>query len=413
VPLVQNRPGVVDLTVDAGYRYSDYSTAGATNTWKLEAQYAPLPDLRLRGSYDRVVRAPNLIELYTPQSYAQSSTLDSDPCAPTNGGATHASASLSACEHTGVTAAEYGNGFGPAVGGTNTILQCAADACGQLIGGNPALAPEAAGTWSIGLSLTPSALPNLTASLDYYRIALKKEIGTVTDTIILNECLATGNPFYCNLIVRGPQGQLSGVGTTGGGYIVQTLINTGTAVVAGIDLQSSYRQPLPGRWGAVTATFTGSWLQHNSAAAYPGAPSIDCAGLFGDSCLGGSVNPTWRHNLRLSWESLWKLVVSAQWRFIGRSSFDNNSPQFVPPYPEEGFFDPVVTHIPNYSYLDLAAIWSVTGNVTLRVGVNNVLDKDPPFLPAADVSSAAGSFNTFPTYDLLGREIFAALRVTF
>jgi len=48
----------------------------------------------------------------------------------------------------------------------------------------------------------------------------------------------------------------------------------------------------------------------------------------------------------------------------------------------------------------------------LRAGVNNLLDKDPPFLPG-EVSGAAGGLNTFPTYDLLGREIFVALRAKF
>ena len=173
-PIAQSQPGVYDLTFDSGYRYSDYSTAGVTNTYKFEVQYAPLPDVRLRYSYDRVVRAPNLIELYTPQAYGQSAVVGQDPCAPTNDGATRASAGLTACEHSGVTTAEYGNGFGSSVGGTNTIVQCPAD-CGQVSGGNPQLAPETADTWSLGLSLTPTAFPNFTGSIDYYHISLTHE----------------------------------------------------------------------------------------------------------------------------------------------------------------------------------------------------------------------------------------------
>jgi iron complex outermembrane recepter protein len=409
-PIAQLRPGIYDLTVDSGYRYSHYSTAGVTNTFKFEVQYAPLPDIRLRYSYDRVVRAPNLIELFTPQAYAQGA-VDEDPCAPTNNGTVRAAASLAACERSGVSAAQYGDGYGLPAGGTSTIVQCPAG-CGQVSGGNPQLAPEIADTWSWGLSLAPPAYPNFTASLDYFHISLARAIGTIPPSIILQQCLTTGNPTYCSQIVRTAGGDLSGATIAGGGYIRQTNLNTGTALVSGIDLQANYRWQLHGGWGALTASLNGSWSQHNVISPYAGAPSYDCAGLFGNTCLNGSVNPAWRHNLRIIWETPWKVLASAQWRFIGHTSFDNNSSQPLLQNQEEGFFDPLVTRIPNYSYLDLSAIWRVTTAIDLRGGINNVLDKDPPFL-AGEISGAAGGLNTFPTYDLLGRDIYLAFRAHF
>ena len=135
--------------------------------------------------------------------------------------------------------------------------------------------------------------------------------------------------------------------------------------------------------------------------------------MFGHTCLNGSVNPTWRHNLRVTWEAPWNLQLSAQWRFIGRTGFDNNSAQTLLQNQEEGFFDPLLTHIPSYSYLDLSVIWAVTRHVQVRGGVNNVFDKDPPFLPQYDVSPTASPLDTFPAYDILGREVFVALRATF
>jgi outer membrane receptor protein involved in Fe transport len=206
---------------------------------------------------------------------------------------------------------------------------------------------------------------------------------------------------------------LTGAAIASGGYILQTNVNTGAALVSGIDVQSNYRWPLANGWGTLTAGLSGSWTQHNSVSPYPGAPSYDCAGLFGNTCLNGSVNPTWRHNLRVNWETPWKVLLSAQWRFIGHSSFDNNSSQPLLQSQEEGFYDPYFTHIPNYSYLDLSAIWGVTRWMELRAGINNVFDKDPPFLSSGDISGAAGGLNTFPVYDLLGREIFVAFRATF
>jgi outer membrane receptor protein involved in Fe transport len=409
VPVAQDRLWVKDVTLGAGYRYSVYSTAGATNTYKFDLQFAPVADIRLRATYDRVVRAPNLIELYTPLSYTGSNSVDADPCAPTNGGVTHASASLAACMRSGVTAAQYGNGLGPAAGGTSTIPQCLAG-CGVVSGGNSALAPETADTWSLGVTFAPGAIPTLTGSIDYFHIHLTGEIGTVPELVTLNSCLTTGDPTLCSQIVRTATGGLSGGSVANGGYILSNAVNTGAALISGIDVQASYRQPL--RWGALTANLVGTWLQQNSATPWRSAPSYDCAGLFGATCLNGSVSPTWRHYLRVTWETPWNAQLSALWRFIGRTGFDNNSSQSLLQNQEEGFFDPVLTHIPNYSYLDVAAIWSVSPHVQLHAGVNNLFDKDPPFIPL-EVSYQAGGLNTFPTYDILGREIIIGIRATF
>lgn len=413
LPIARDRAMLRDLLASAGYRYSHYSTAGAANTYKFELQLAPLRALRLRYAFDRVVRAANVIELYTPLSYESSTSVASDPCAPTHQGAVHAAASFAQCANTGVTRAQYGDGYGPAAAGTSSIPQCPDSACGEVIGGNARLVPEVARTWSVGLTLTPPALPALAASLDYYSIRVDQEIATVPGIVTLQRCLATGDPSACGQIVRRANGALAGATVSGGGYILRNNVNTGAARVSGIDFQGSYRWRLPHGWGALRAVMNGAWLQHDSVTAYAGAPSYDCAGLFGNTCFGGSVNPLWRHSLRLIWQAPWSLLLSARWRFIGRTAFDNNSPQPLLRSAEEGFLDPQLTRIASYSYIDLAGIWTGARRLQLRCGINNLLDKDPPFIPAADISSAAGTINTFPLYDLMGREIFVAVRATF
>jgi outer membrane receptor protein involved in Fe transport len=411
LPVARELPGVHNLMLAVGYRYSHYSTAAEANTYKLELQYAPVPDLRLRSSLDRVVRAPNIIELYTPLVYSPSFTVGSDPCAPTDHGASHAQASLAQCLHTGVTAAQYGDGFGPAVGGTSTIPQCLDAGCGSVLGGNKHLAPESAQTFSLGLTLTPSQLPGLTASIDYYHIRLEHQIGTVPGSITLQRCLDSGDPQACSQIVRTADGSLSGVALAGSGYILQWDVNTGSALVSGIDVEASYHFNFTRGLGTLDLTLDGTRLLHNTVTPYAGAPGYDCAGLFGGTCLNGSVNPLWRHTLRLDWQ-LGKLLLSARWRFIGPASFDNNSGQALLANQEEGFYDPLVRRIPGYHYLDLAALWTLRQGLTLRGGMSNVLDRDPPFIPA-EISQAAGSINTFPTYDLMGREVFLGLRASF
>jgi len=406
-PIAQDLPGVRDLTVDAGYRYSGYSTsAGNTNTYKFEVQYAPIKDVRLRYSYDRAVRAPNLIDLYNPASYGQQSVQASDPCAPTQKGAvvTPATASLAACERTGVTPAQYANGLG--------IPQCVAGQCGQIIGGNSKLKPELGDTYSFGVTFTPSVLPGFNLSLDYWHILLLDVISTIPANVIFEGCLNGTNLNYCNDIQRNAvTGALSGATVEGGGWINQLSVNTASEIDSGLDVQMNYHYTLPKSWGSVMASLNGSYLQHETSTPYPGAHTYDCAGLFGSTCNNG-VSPTWRHNFRVSWQTPWSVLFSVQWRYIGGTSFDNNSTDPSLSGNEEGGYDNINATIPSYSYLDLSAEWKVWGGIELRAGTNNVLDKEPPVIPAFDITQT-GAPNTYPTYDLIGREVYFGFRAKF
>jgi iron complex outermembrane recepter protein len=408
-PIAHDVPGAYDLVVDTGYRYSDYNTTGTTNTYKFEVQYAPVQDARMRFSFDRAVRAPNLIELYLAPSYGQEDVFTTDPCAgkPT--------ASQAQCANTHVTAAQYAVNSAT---GINNITQCVSGQCGQAIEGNSQLKPEVATTWSLGLTFTPVALPEFNASVDYYHIRLEGKITQYPFAILFNGCLKDDNAFDCSQIVRTPQGSLTGATIAGGGYILQKDYNLGLEILSGIDLSMNYKHALPAGWGSLSAALNGAYLLTDALTPFPGAGSFDCAGLFGTTCENGSVNPHWRHNLRVTWDTPWNVLLSAQWRFIGPTSFDNNStnpllagaeeqPNVVP------FYDQYNARIPGYSYLDLTAVWHALSNLELRAGVSNALDKDPPLIPSGDITGNSGAANSYPTYDYLGRQIFVAFTAKF
>jgi iron complex outermembrane receptor protein len=408
VPILHEVPGAYDLTMDTGYRYSNYDTTGTTNTYKFEVQYAPIQDARLRFSFDRAVRSPNLIELFLAPSYGNENVFTSDPCAGIP------SLSLVQCEHTGVTAAEYGDGVH-----ANNITQCVSSQCGQVIQGNSHLKPEVAKTWSLGLSITPVAWPGFTASIDYYHIELDNQVNNYPFAVIFNGCALQNNPLYCSQIVRTPAGSLTGATVAGGGYFLQTDYNLGVSILSGVDLQLNYRHALPNGWGSLTTALNGAYLQRDTSTPYPGAPSYDCAGLFGSTCQQGSVNPKWRHNLRFTWDTPWNLLLSAYWRYIGSTSFDNNSTNPLLQGHEEfntttpPFYDAYNATIPAYSYLDLTAAWHALSNLEIRAGVTNLLDKDPPVIPSGDITANSGPANSYPTYDYLGRQIFVAFTAKF
>jgi iron complex outermembrane receptor protein len=403
-PLVQDKSGIKDLMADAGFRRSDYQLAGGVNTYKFEVQYAPTSDIRLRGGYQRAIRAPNIIELFTPPGFGLIGSPSVDPCAPTRdpntGVLTRATATLVQCQRTGVTAAEYGNG-----GTTDRIPQCVALQCGQLTGGNADLKPEQADSITLGMTLTPAELPNFTGSIDYYRIKLSNTVGALSAPLLLQQCLATGDPASCSQIVRTSAGSLSGSSVATGGYIVQLNNNVGGAKVEGVDVQALYKLPLGERAGSLLFNFSGTALLKNTTT-QPGLPTYDCAGLYGPKCL--TVNPKWRHNLRLNWLTPWDVELTALWRYIGKVSLDTNSAE---PTLSNGSFDAFDARLAAQSYLDLSASWSLGGNWELRAGANNVFDLDPPVV-SANVA-ASGAANSFPTYDQLGRQLFVAFTMKF
>jgi outer membrane receptor protein involved in Fe transport len=404
VPIIHGRRGIEDLVFDTGYRHSDYSSSGSVSAYKFEVQYSPLEALRFRGSYQRAIRAPNIIDLFSPLGYGQSLTVGVDPCAVQPDGSP-ATATLDKCLHTGVTAAQYGDGT---AGGANpnTIPQCVANQCGQVTGGNTQLKPERANSHTIGLTFSPSALPTLTGSIDYYSIKLDDAIGVVPPTFALQQCLDTGDPRYCSSIVRTPIGGLSGASIAGGGYIISDSQNIGKGKTTGIDVQASYRLTLPAPFSTLSFALNGAELLHTTATPAPGLATYDCVGLYGNTCQ--TLNPRWRHTFRTSLGLQHNLLVSLQWRFISAVKLDSNTSQAGL---TDGNQDEVNGTLGARSYLDLTTQWSPTDSIDVRLGINNLLDRNPP-LATTDVSGTGGP-NTFPTYDILGRQIFLATTMKF
>ena len=120
-------------------------------------------------------------------------------------------------------------------------------------------------------------------------------------SVIFSQCANSADPFYCSQVFRNPfTGGLTSQGSAAqGGYVIQTNINAGAALVSGIDLQLNYSHDLPAGWGKLGYELIGTYLQHNETTPVPGVPTYDCAGLFGLTCQ--TVNPVWRHIFRVTW----------------------------------------------------------------------------------------------------------------
>jgi iron complex outermembrane receptor protein len=100
-------------------------------------------------------------------------------------------------------------------------------------------------------------------------------------------------------------------------------------------------------------------------------------------------------------------------RAAGAPSAHNNSGNPLLHVAEEGAYDQYNARIPGYSCLDLTAVWHVMKQLSVRTGVNNVFDKDPPIVPSLDISGNAGPANSFDAYDYLGWQVFIAFSAKF
>ncbi|HEX8234125.1 MAG TPA: TonB-dependent receptor [Caulobacteraceae bacterium] len=396
IPIVQDAPFFRTLQLEAGFRYSDYSSAGTVESYKLAAEWAPVDDIRFRASLQRAVRAPNVLELFSPQSSALFG--GNDPCA----GASPAF-SLAQCQAQGVTAAQYGK-----------IVQCPAAQCQQLIGGNPNVTPEESDTFAVGLVFTPTFFRGFTATIDFFDITVENLIGTIGATTIIQQCGATLDPTFCSLITRDPgTGALFIEGTS---FVSNINLNTGSLKTQGIDLEMNYRTSFAdmgmGEWGTIGINFVGTFTDSLEIQPLTNGGSYDCAGLFGLTC--GTPIPEWRHKLRVTWGTPWDVQVSVNWRHFSSVELDTNQND---PFLNGGFVDTADAEIPSYNYIDLSGTWAVRDGTTLRFGVNNLFDKDPPILDSNNVGVSAppfGNGNTFPqVYDSLGRVFFVGITADF
>lgn len=362
------------VNLNLGYRYSDYSTGVDTDTYKVSGDWALNDSIRLRASYQRAVRVGNLRELFRPQTI-QLFDMDLDPCA----GAVPV-ASFEECARTGVTADQYG-----------TIADSPAGQYNFIGGGNRDLIPETSDTVSVGFIWTPTAFAQgLIVSADYYKIDIEDAISAIAPDFILDQCLAAGLPIWCDAVNRGA---LTGTLWIGQDNIMSTDINIGSLTREGIDLQVGYDFDV-GSMGVIDINLAGVYLITANEVPTPGGDTIVCKGTW-DNSQCGAPSPEWGHNFRVTWATPWDLNITGYWRYLdGVTETGVNQADF-----------------PSFSWFDLAGVWQATETFSLRVGLNNVFDKEPPL--SSDTGAGFGSGNTFPgVYDARGRYWFLGFSVT-
>jgi iron complex outermembrane recepter protein len=390
VPLLKDMPFAKLLNLNVAGRYSDYKSTGGTTTYKADMEWAPVSPVRLRGGYERALRAPNPAELFGAATQVQTTVgsppTAGDPCdvRTTVRNGANAAQLRALCIATGVPAALADSyQFTRTTTGGNTV-------------GNPDVRPEIANTYTLGAvwSQNLGAL-SVRTSLDWYNIEVTQAISTIPLQTIINSCynLNGGNPtysannFYCELTGR----------NLNDGTISNVLLanqNVGGFRTKGLDLEADLRYPLP--LGALSFNGTLNYAYQWDVQLLPGNPwqSVNGEVVPTVSTL-QPLTPKLRGLFRPSYEiGSFRLGVRIQYiASMVDPTFLVNPATALP-------------GVPAYIYYGLDAGYRF-GAVNVRAGIDNLTNKEPP------VVRGTPSVTSPTTYDTIGRRFFVGATISF
>ncbi len=405
-PLVENQSWTQLLQLNAGYRQSKYNRLdGSFGTWKVEGIWAPIEDITFRASYNKSQAAPGVGAAAGAANVFWNQGFYADPCAPRvdpsnpNGPRLAPSASLAQCRNTGLADNLYGS----------ATLICPDDRCTVREGGF-GLTPESAFTKTFGVVLRPRFLPGLTVSIDRWLIDLEDQLTFLNPADWINECLTTGNDYFCRGIVRNPDGTLSSspAGSPATGWVSRGSVNGYKSQSHGWDFQGQYNLGL-GNVGFLDMSFNGTLM---TLVGTQGAPTVeprDCTGYWGSGC--GESMPTWQHQFRTTWTSSDRVAsISLNWRHRSAMPLTFYSPEDTGiPRQDESARRDQYAGIKAYDWFDVAFTFDINKKMTFRLAANNIFDRDPPIVPDSRAQIGLLRGNTIMGYDLLGRQIVAGV----
>ena len=355
-----------ELTLDAAYRSADYSHAGSADSWKVGVMWAPIADLRIRGTYGEAVRAPNISEAFSPVSPGFGRV--SDPCDADN--INDDPDRVANCAALGIPAGFQAN--------DNVSVD-------TLSGGNPDLFAETSTSETYGIVWTPEFIEGFTMTVDYYSIEIEDAILEVSAQNIADNCVdASGGPdaLYCSQVDRNPV--TNDIELVRSGFLNASAFN-----VAGVEAEFNYefslgQFDLPGDMRTKLFVSSLEKLERFEFQTRPDEINVE-KGEIGDPDLQIRFNADY---------SLDDLVVGYGMRYIDESALFDVSPNGGSPEDlTPAFIDTMITH-------DITVGYRISDNIAVSGGIRNFTDELPE----------GYTFNAL--YDLIGRKVFASVNIS-
>jgi iron complex outermembrane recepter protein len=365
LPILRDQPFAYELALGGAARFSQYSSVGDTFTWSVNGAYAPIQDVRFRGTYAVAIRAPNIFELFSPQQGTVFRPID--PC-NTSGIA----ALLASSNPDNVARGQRRQTNCTAAGAPAGYEDPLTARFPGTTGGNPDLREETAKTWTAGAVIQPRFIPGLTVSADYYSISIDDAIAAVTAQNIVNSCYEaeTFPNQYCGLFDR----STSNFGFT---FLRQTQLNFGRFDTSGVDMAIAYNFTAGEHRFSLRAA--GNWTEKVDLFFDPANPSVidPERGELGFPEWAGSGSATWAYRgVSLTYRLQYQAAQTLAGVEIERQDVE---------------FGPDVVS-PDYYIHDVSFSIDATDRFTFYGGVNNLTDREPFINRSAYPVSPLGRF---------------------
>ena len=373
LPVLVDAPYASRLSFGAAFRASDYSTVGSTNAWKVDFVYAPVESITLRGTYSQAVRAPNISELFSPESTSFNFIVDPCDINELNNG--------TAVREENCAALLTGMGIDPTTFLPSDTPQATLFTEG-LFGGNRDLSEETANTWTAGVVLRPEFSPGLSLSLDWYDIEIEDAINTPEAEELAQLCVdqpSLDNNF-CAGITRDPET----------GYITGFTVrpdNVASFRTAGLDLAVDYSYATDSA-GEFRVQLVGGYLDRLEFVATPGAEV--------DSDLEEQYYPKYSATFDASWtRGPLTLAYGINWY----SETDRFTTETLAGDPD--YSDPKYFRVKQKWDHDISVAYDINESINIYAGVNNLFDQKPEF-----------GYSSYPI-SAMGQYFYAGARVNF
>ncbi|WP_324750504.1 TonB-dependent receptor [Sphingomonas sp. LY54] len=389
IPILADMPFFEELTVTGSGRISDYKgSTGTTYAYGGEVTWRPLQDIRFRGSYNRAVRAPNLVDLFSEQSQ-NFAPAPNDPCSLRNIGAGSSTREAN-CRADGIPT-NYDFVY------TSSI---------EIVsGGNPNLQEETSDNYTVGAVLTPRWIPGLSVSVDYFDITVNDVITAPSAQQIMNACYDAVdlNNQFCDLFERNRSGGLGPQEEAPfqilQGSLLQNSLNYAKLTARGIDVEMGYRHTFD--FGTLGLRTIWTHTLERNEFLNPADPNRANRILseLGDPKNQVNVNADLKvGSVTFGYQMRWidKMTISpnAEDTFSVQGRAPENAD-----YADRRFY-------PDVFYHDIRLDAQVTPDFNIYVGVDNVADRLPP-LGLTGVGAGSG------IYDVRGRYGYVGVKARF
>lgn len=341
-PLLAGLPVAKLLEINAAARLTDYSRSGQVKTWKVGVNYEVTPDIRFRATRSRDIRAPNLNELFQSRG------------------------------------ANVGSFRDPRDNSNISIFWSS--------GGNPDLHPEIADTFTGGVVLTPSFIPRLQFSIDYYKIKIEDVITTLGAQAVLDGCYLRGQTDLCDYVHINPATNVID-------SVDALRFNANQLETSGVDIEAAYRLGLDEIFsdarGNLSFRLLVNYIPHLITTA-SGVPTDNA----------GEAIPHWRANFNTTYANgPFRANVAIRW--IQGGVFDNDYIEGI---------DINENDYPGRTYVDVSAEQQIGDHFSVFGRISNLFNAYPPITPNGVLGPQTA---TNALFDTIGRRFQIGARLEF